>query len=453
MFDNILDICHEVIRNSTNKGVESIEIFLSYSNNKQVMVNGQSLGTQRSNEESGAGIRVIQNESQGFSYTNDLTKDSIQKAADEAFSIAKLAPKVEGNSLPQIKKVKPIESTYNKSLANLPIEKLIDDALSFIDGYASDTRINSMLSSLALSISGRAIINSNGLETQDKSSNYQGTFMLAANEDGKSGSYVFDYFFNRSSDVDTKVIGQKLAKKAIDSLNQKTITAFDGPVIFRADAMFNPILIVAALASSADWRQMGRSFWKDKLADKVTSSNFNFVDKPHDLCGGAGVRAFDDEGNQTSELEIVKDGILQTFLHNQRTANKENLKSTGNAIRGLGNLASFMQTPDTIMPNSPWIMAGDVSEEEMIQNTRRGIIIHNYQGTCRYENGIFSGVAKGAYLIENGEITQPITGVSIAGNVFDLLNNIKAIGKEYHLANGILKTPIMQFEGIKISTK
>ena len=79
--------------------------------------------------------------------------------------------------------------------------------------------------------------------------------------------------------------------------------------------------------------------------------------------------------------------------------------------------------------------------------------MHNYQGTLRQQNGIFSGVAKGAYLIENGEIVKPITGISISGNVFDLLNNISGIGKEYHLGGAWLTTPIMRFEGIKISTK
>jgi len=145
--------------------------------------------------------------------------------------------------------------------------------------------------------------------------------------------------------------------------------------------------------------------------------------------------------------------VLQAFLHNVRTANKENLESTGNATRAFGAPPNFSQKPANIVPNSPWILAGDMSEEEMIQETKKGIIVHNYQGTVRHQNGIFSGVAKGAHLIENGEIIKPVTGISISGNVFDILNNISGIGKEYHLANGWVTTPFMKFEGIRISTK
>ena len=62
-------------------------------------------------------------------------------------------------------------------------------------------------------------------------------------------------------------------------------------------------------------------------------------------------------------------------------------------------------------------------------------------------------MTKGAYLIEKGEITKPVTGISLSGNVFELLKDIQGIGKELHLANAYAKTPMMKFNGIKVSTK
>ena len=93
-----------------------------------------------------------------------------------------------------------------------------------------------------------------------------------------------------------------------------------------------------------------------------------------------------------------------------------------------------------------------MSDDELIAETKKGILVHNYQGTVRYQNGIFSGVAKGAHLIENGEIVKPVTGVSISGNVFEILNSVTGIGKDYHQTNAV-RTPWMKFEGIRISTK
>ena len=454
MFDEAISIGNKVITSSQKKGIEAIEIFFEYSNNKQVMMNNTSISTQRAKEELGAGIRVIHKGSVGFSSTNIITKEALEKCTTEAFAIAKSTPKIEGVELPTKKPFKEIKGTFNQNLADLSVESIIKDANDFIEGFTSiDSRVKTLLSNATVTVNGNAIVNSNGLEAQDKSSYYTGTFMGIASDKDKAGAYTFDSAFSRKHDIDFLSIGKKIGKSAIDNLNQTTVKSFEGPVIFKPDAMFSPFLIVMAFAISADWRQRGISSWKDSLGDKIAIDSLNLTDKPFDLGAGSGVRAFDSEGNPTKEIEIVKDGVLQTFIHNQRTANKEKLESTGNAVRSMGGQPDFTQAPGNIFPNSPWVHPGDVSEEEMIQDTKRGIIVHNYQGTVRYQNGIFSGVAKGAYLIENGEITKPVTGISISGNVFELLHKIQAIGKELHLTSSYAMTPIMKFDDIKISTK
>ncbi|MFW9923902.1 MAG: TldD/PmbA family protein [Candidatus Thorarchaeota archaeon] len=454
MFDEAFDIGQQVIQNSNKKGIKEIEIYFSYNNDKELTINGKSISTQRAKEELGAGIRVIENGSQGFSFTNIISKQELQKCVNEAFQIAKKATKIDGIGFAPKQKYQEIHGIYNKELTDLTIDEITEDGLAFIDGYTGiDERISTVLSSIGVNTSGVGILNSNGVNAVRKNASYQAGLLTVASEKEKSGAFIFDTIFSRNHDVDLKAIGEKLGKKAIDNLNQVSIKQFDGEVILQSDAMLNPIGIVIALAVSADWRQRGISFWKDKLADKVADERLNFYDKPFDISGGAGVRQFDDEGNVTNEIAIIKDGVLQTFLHNQRTANKENLKSTGNAQRGGGGGPAFQQLPNGIFPNNSWIAPGDMSEEEMIAETKKGIIVHSFTGTVRQQNGIFSGVAKGAYLIENGEIVSPVTGVSISGNVFEIINQITGIGKELKLTGNLLNTPIMKFEGIKISTK
>ncbi|NHJ04790.1 MAG: TldD/PmbA family protein [Candidatus Heimdallarchaeota archaeon] len=453
MFDQAIDLGHQIIKSNINKGIKEIEIFYAYSNQKQITINGTSLSTQRIKEELGAGIRVINNESVGFSFTNIITREALQKTIEEAFAIAKSSPKIEGSGLAKKQKYKQIEGIFNKDLVNLPVEKITQDALDYIDGFTSiDPRVSTVLSSINLNVNGKALINTNGVEAITKNAYYSANLLALASENGKSGAYTFDSVFSRDHNVNLKEIGEKLGKEAIDNLNQETISSFDGEVIFKENAMYNPIAVVVCLATSADWRQKGISFWKDKLADTVAIESFNLVNSPFDLNSGRGIMPFDDEANAAKDIEIVKEGILQTFLHNQRTANIENLEPTGTTLR-IGGGPSFTQIPEQIFPLSPCILAGDMSEDELIAETRKGIIINNFAGTVRDQSGVFSGVAKGAYLIEDGEIVKPITGVSISGNVFDIINQITGIGKKYHLANNLLKTPIMKFEGIKISTK
>jgi PmbA protein len=402
----------------------------------------------------GLGIRVINKESIGFSYTNDMDFSGMEKCLKEAFSLAKNSPITKGVRFAPKTNIKQIKETYNKDLANLPITNLIDDAKTFIKGFTSiDKRINAILGAITLRTRGTAIMNSNGLEVEQKQTDYQGEFLLVAHDQGKAGAYVSDDQFSRKQDIDFLSLGKKLGKKAIDNLNQTTLSKFDGPIIFGEKAMVSPILMVMSLAVSADSRQRGSSFWKDKLAAQVTDERINLKDQPHDLSGGTGTIVFDDEGTATQELDIITDGILQQFLHNQRTANKEDLESTGNATRKFGAGATFATEPQYILPNSPTLLPGEITEEEMIEDTRKGLIFDNYQGTIRYQNGIFSGVIKGAYLIENGEITKPVTGISIAGNVFEIINNLRSLGKELHLVSGYARTPKAMFDGIRVSTK
>lgn len=452
MIDKALDLGQDVIKKCDKKGMDSVEIFFSYTDEKFVKIAGQSIGTQNARDELGVGIRVIHNGAEGFTYTNIITKEALMESAINAFNVAKLSPKIEGIGLPIKQTIKDIKGTYNSDIEKLTTEEITQDVLDFIAGYTSvDKRVQASLGSISADISKIAVINSNDVLVKRKSATYNGGFLLSASDEKKFGGYVFDYCFSRKHDINLFELGEKLGKKAVDSINQELIKDVEGSVIFKQSAMFNPIGVVVALATSADWQQRGLSFWKDRLADKVAHESLNVVDKPHDLLGGGGVKTFDDEGNPTKDLEIIKDGVLQLFLHNQRTANKENLESTGNANRGGG--PPFTNKPTGVFPNSPWILAGDMTEEELIADTKKGIIIDNFQGTVRQNNGVFSGIAKGAKLIENGEIVKPVTGVSISGNVFELINNISGIGKEYHLANSLLTTPFMRFEGIKFSTQ
>ncbi|MEA2071204.1 MAG: TldD/PmbA family protein [Asgard group archaeon] len=452
MFTNELSIGHKVIDTFDKKDLDAIEIYFSYNNSKQLTINGKSISTQRAKEEMGAGIRIIKNECMGYSFTNILTEESLINCANEALTIAKNSPPIKDLCLPETQKYGDIKGIYNKDLADLSVDILAEDGLAYIDGFSGiDSRVKSVLSGITLSTSGNAILNSNGVEATQQSTFYEASLMAIASDKDKSGAYVFDTVFERDHSVDMKAIGEKLGQKAIDNLNQETIKSFEGEIIFEAPAMFNPIGVVIGLAVSADRQQRGTSFWKDKLAAKVIDEKITFIDKPHDLQGGHGVRIFDDEGTATQETEIIKNGVLQTFLHDQRTAAKEGLTSTGNALRQ--GAQPFMQPPLVIFPNSPWIKAGDMSKEELIETTKKGLIINNYQGTLRPENGVFSGVAKGAYFIENGEIVKPVTGISISGNVFDILNKVTGVGKDYHLANNHFRTPIVRFSGITISTK
>jgi TldD protein len=105
------------------------------------------------------------------------------------------------------------------------------------------------------------------------------------------------------------------------------------------------------------------------------------------------------------------------------------------------------------MPNALSIIPGDMSFDEMIEDIREGIIFDRFSGSYRAENGMLSGVVKGAQLIRNGELAEPLTNVTIGTNVFDVFNNIEGLGKETDLVSGFLTTPLIKSKGVPISTQ
>ena len=77
MSEEAKKIGHKIIKNAKKKGMDEIELFIAYNNQKQVIINGTSIGTQRARSETGIGVRVIHKGAEGFSYTNILTYDAI----------------------------------------------------------------------------------------------------------------------------------------------------------------------------------------------------------------------------------------------------------------------------------------------------------------------------------------------------------------------------------------
>jgi len=172
--------------------------------------------------------------------------------------------------------------------------------------------------------------------------------------------------------------------------------------------------------SSAFMVDAGISFFADKVGQKVGVDGFTLRD--YGVAeGGFGGRAFDDEGVPTRENIIIENGVLEGYLHNSTTARKFGTFTTGNA---------------GIIEPHPWnlvVDSGKTSEEELIKEVKRGILVTNNWYT-RFQNmrtGTFSTIPRDAtFLIENGRIKYPITGLRISDSIPRQLVNILGISKE-----------------------
>lgn len=175
------------------------------------------------------------------------------------------------------------------------------------------------------------------------------------------------------------------------------------------------------------------------------------TDDPH-LENGLQSRSFDGEGVATRKHDVIeKKGILNTYLYNLKTANVAGVASTGN-----GSKASFKSSVG-ISPSNFYINPGTKNQAELMKDIEKGVYITGLQGLHSGANAIsgeFSLQANG-YLIEKGEITSPVSQITIAGNYFEMLFDIEDIASdlEFSLPSGssAYGSPSIKVKSITVS--
>ena len=177
---------------------------------------------------------------------------------------------------------------------------------------------------------------------------------------------------------------------------------------------------IVGMAASAFSIDAGTSYLVEKLGKKVASETFSLTDHGS-LKGGLGGRAFDDEGIRTKSTRFIRNGVLETYLHNLTTAKKWKTESTGNA--------------GFVTPHG-WnyeVGAGDSSYAEMVKEMKRGIILTSnwYTRFKNYRTGEFSTVPRdGAFLVENGEVKRPLKGMRVGDDLLSLFSSVDLLSKQ-----------------------
>ena len=241
----------------------------------------------------------------------------------------------------------------------------------------------------------------------------------------------------------------KIAKMGVDEALSKiggtSIASGNYKVIINNEAMVSLLSTFAGIFSG-DAVQKGLSLLKDKEGEIIATDIVNLVDDPHLEDGLASV-SFDDEGVATLKTYLIKNGKLNSLLHNLKTANKAGVKSTGNGFK-----ASYA-SPISVSPTNFYIEPGINSLEEMTKKINKGLIITDFAGLHSGANSItgdFSLAAKGFY-IEDGIKTHPVEQITVAGNFFTLLNNIEEIGSDLKFPMSSVGSPSIIIKELSIA--
>ena len=278
--------------------------------------------------------------------------------------------------------------------------------------------------------------NSFGVEYEVLSGNYEIELMFSAHEGEKSSSFFGSGVYTDRLDTPFMELGTIREDLANESkqLDTKPLEGkFTGVAVLPPSSLGT--FIGSALSNfTADGTLLdGTSPWKDSLGKVVADSAITISAAPLDeriVCG----ERFTGEGFLSENYDIIKDGVLESFMLSGYVANKTGLPRANNS-----SYAIVMKP-------------GETPYADIIAGIERGILVGRFSGGEPGTSGDFSGVAKNSFLIENGKITCALSETMISGNLGELLKNVHAISSEV-VCDGATVLPYAAFGGVTVSGK
>lgn len=419
------------------------EIYLIQAHSLTVELSDEKIESIEQASTEGLGLRVIDRGGLGFSYTTDL--GLIDRVIEEASLNARYATRDRYNLLPQRASSYPKVNIYDEDLNRVSLKEKIERikrasraALEY------DRRIRKVYKTAYHDATYRiSILNSEGLEVSYSGTSCSISLMAIAQEkkESQSGSeFDIQRFYQK---LKVEEIGRRAAQKALSLLGAKKIKTQKIPILL--DPLVGSSFVgLIANALSAEAVQRKRSLFRAKLDKRVGTRELNIIDDGI-LKEGLGSAPCDDEGVPTSRKTLIEKGILRDYLYNTYTAAKEKKSSTGNGMRG-----SFKSLPG-IGATNLFISAGRRSKEELIKGMGRGLYVTETLGmhTADPISGDFSIGVNGQW-VEKGKVSYPICGVTMSGNLMELLKSIEEVGSDLRFV-GNIGSPSIYISGMMIS--
>lgn len=401
----------------------------------------------------GFGIRVNYGGNFGFASTDD--EKDLEKRIDAAKKNAKLKGRDEdwkgfvGAEEDKDKRREKVEGIYDHHIVDLNGEEMIEFVESLMEGIKSVNGTLPIGGEVSTVREQFRIINTNGIEEEEKRTMIYGSAEASFRNDCKSSicklknqrflndgmNSAYDFAISRALDIDFEEIGRNAANLAKNSSKGKKIRSGRYDLVLSplaASELFDNIFVHAINGEEV---MKGRSKFSN-LGEEVGNAGLTILDDGL-FKGGCGSTPFDDEGFPSGKNYILDEGILKNFIYDSYTAGKEGKKSTGNAVR-----ADYSSFPEIDVRN---LIVSHNEVGDPIEEMRDGILINSFIGahTSNEITGDFSLEGKNAFKVERGEIKYPIKSLMVYGNFFDLLKAIVIAGRDIKMVYDIVTPSIL----------
>ncbi|HDR52278.1 MAG TPA: twin-arginine translocation signal domain-containing protein, partial [Mariniphaga anaerophila] len=432
-FEVSTEMLQQVIAAAMSKGGDYADLFFEHKKSNSLALEDNKVNRAISNVGFGVGIRVLKGDQTGFAYSETITPEAMLNAAKVAANIAnqsngytpvEVAEKIPANYYHILNKWEDV-SVENK----IPYVQKINDRIFSLDEKV--IKVNAFLTDETAYV---LFYNSEGRLTYDYRPlvNF-GALCIMQKEGRIENSYAARSFRTGFEWLSDELVNE-LAQEAVDRTNllfeATKPKAGEMPVVMGAGG--SGILLHEAIGHTfeADFNRKGTSIFSDKMGKKVAESFVNIIDDGT-LEHNRGSINVDDEGNDVEKTYLVKDGVLNSYIHDRISARFYGVEPTGN-----GRRESFRNIPLPRM-RATYMEPGPHTKDDIISSVNYGVYVDNFSnGEVKIGAGDFTFFVKSGYLIEKGKLTQPIKDINIIGNGPQALADITMAAGDYLIDNG-----------------
>lgn len=436
------DLLDDLLTRAKRAGADAADAILAQGLSQSV---SQRLGKPESVERSEGkdlGLRVFVGRRQAAVSTTDFKGDALDDMVERAVAMAKVAPEDPYAGLadsgqiaaewPEIEMFDPTEPSADTLVERA---RAAEDAARSVDGVT-----NSEGAEAGFGVTDVTLAATNGFAGGYKRSSYSlGVSVIAGTRQKMERDYDYSAKVFDADLEDPEAVGRRAGDRAVRRLNPRRPKTARIPVVMEPRAARSMLgHLASAISGTAIAR--GTSFLKDRMGEQLFREDIRILDDPHRPRGFRS-KPFDAEGLATAPRAVIDGGRLTGWTLDLATARQLGLQSTGSASRGTGG-------PPSPSVSNFYLAAGTVSPEDLIKDIETGFFVTEMMGTSvNLVTGDYSRGAAG-YWIENGEITFPVSEMTIGGHLNEMFASMVA-ADDLELKYG-MDSPTVRIEGLLV---
>ncbi len=423
------DVMERVLGTALKTGGDFAEVFAEDRQAGSATLDDGKVEELSSSRDRGAGIRVVTGETTGFAHTADLTEAGLLAAAEAAAAAAR-SGKEGVTTVDLTRRDVAHPSTVVKAPFDIGKGTKVE-LLATADEAARQAgeAISQVMARYADSRRRIQIANSDGLLTGDDQT--RTLFSVSCVATGDAGmqtgreSIGHTIGFELFDRYDVAELARRAAGRALTKLNARPAPSGTVPVVIGKGG--GGVLFHEACGHGLEADLVGKSAsaFRGKVGELVASPLITLVDDGT-ITDEWGCFAVDDEGRPAQRNTLIEDGILTDYMWDFLRARKEGRESSGN-----GRRQSYRHLPMVRMTNT-FILNGEDDPDDIVASTESGVYVAQLGGgQVNTATGDFVFGMTEAYLIENGEITEPLREGNLIGNGPETLTRIDALGNDF----------------------